>query len=93
MTLLLPDCPEIGSTINYNEELASVEKGIHSVKGDILSTHNELEEAFNNYGDDDEEDQISSSKEEVSLQSDISRLLNSNFFNKKKNQEEEVEDI
>ena len=43
LTLLLPDCPEIGSTINYNEELASVENVIRSMKGEILSTHNELE--------------------------------------------------
>jgi len=43
LSLLLPECPEIGSTINYNEELASVENGIRSMKGEILSTHNELE--------------------------------------------------
>jgi hypothetical protein len=40
LSLLLPECPEIGSTINYNEELASVENGILSVKDNILDTHN-----------------------------------------------------
>ena len=59
MSLLLPECPEIGSTINYNEELASVEKGILSTKGDILLTHNELEEAFNKFDDEDEDDESS----------------------------------
>jgi hypothetical protein len=40
LSLLLPECPEIGSTINYNEELASVENGILSIKSEILDTHN-----------------------------------------------------
>ena len=56
MNLLLPDCPEISSTINYNQELASLEKGVRSVKADILSTHNKLEDDFNNYEDIEEDD-------------------------------------
>jgi hypothetical protein len=62
------------------------------MKDEILEDHEKLECLYNEYSDDDH-DISSSSKEEVSLQSDISRLLNSNFFNKKKNQEEEVEDL
>ena len=51
------------------------------MKDDILSTHNELEDIFNHY---DTEDDTSSKKDEDSLESDISRLLKSTFFNKKK---------
>jgi hypothetical protein len=91
LNLLLPDCPEISSTINYNQELASLEKGVRSVKADILSTHNKLEEDFNNYDENDDEDASSVSEEDGKFDTDITKLLNSNFFNKNKNQEEEVD--
>ena len=81
MSSLLPDYPEIGGSINYNQELNNVEKGIHRMKDDILSTHNELEGIFNTY--DTVEDDVSTKRAENNLDTDISKLLKSKFFNKK----------
>jgi hypothetical protein len=33
---LLPDYPEIGGNINFNQEITSLEKGSHSLKEEIL---------------------------------------------------------
>lgn len=51
------------------------------MKDDILCTHDELEGIFNTY--DTVEDNKSSQRDEDNLDSDISRLLKSKFFNKK----------
>ena len=48
------------------------------MKDEILQDHDNLEKAFNTYGEDSE----SIETEEDNLGSDISRLLKSNFFNK-----------
>jgi hypothetical protein len=39
----------MSSTINYNQELQNVEKGIFNIKNEILDTHNQLEGIFNQY--------------------------------------------
>ena len=51
------------------------------MKDDILSTHNELEGIFNTY--DTVEDDVSTKRAENNLDTDISKLLKSKFFNKK----------
>jgi hypothetical protein len=81
LSSLLPEYPEIGGSINYNQELKNVERGIHRMKDDILCTHDELEGIFNTY--DTVEDNKSSQRDEDNLDSDISKLLKSKFFNKK----------
>jgi hypothetical protein len=50
------------------------------MKDEILQDHDNLEKAFNTYGE--YEDSESIETEEDNLGSDISRLLKSNFFNK-----------
>jgi hypothetical protein len=42
LELLLPEYPEIGSTIDYNKELKTVESGCHRMKDEIIETHNDL---------------------------------------------------
>lgn len=81
MSSLLPEYPEIGGSINYNQELNNVERGIHRMKDDILCTHDELEDIFNTY--DTVDDDVSTQKAENNLDKDINKLLKSKFFNKK----------
>ena len=85
---LLPEYPDMGSTINYNQELRSVEKGIFNIKNDILSTHNELEGIFNEY--DIVDSDLETEENEKNLDNDITKLLKSKFF--KKSSVEDVPD-
>ena len=57
------------------------------MKDEILQDHDNLEKAFNTYGEDSE----SIETEEDNLGSDISRLLKSNFFNKNQLQNDVAE--
>jgi len=77
---LLPDYPEITSTINYNQELKNVEKGVFNIKNEILSTHNQLEDIFNEYDVVDADTE--NNENEKKLHDDITKLLKSKFFKK-----------
>ena len=72
----------MGTTINYNQELTSVEKGISNIKRDILNTHNQLEDIFNDYDVLDTDHNTEANVAEDNLDKDITKLLKSKFFKK-----------